>query len=51
MLEGDEGFVGGSFEGVLKNGDQASLEFADLFRFVPDGKVSFRQSYFYAPLV
>ncbi|MGX5692860.1 nuclear transport factor 2 family protein [Dermacoccus abyssi] len=51
VLEGDEGFVGGSFEGVLKNGDQVSLEFADLFRFAPDGKVSFRQSYFYAPLV
>lgn len=51
VIEGDEGFVGGSFAGVLKNGDEVSLEFADLFRFNADGLVSFRQSYFYAPLV
>lgn len=51
VVEGDEGFVGGSFEGVLKNGDEVTLEFADLFRFDADGLVGFRQSYFYAPLV
>lgn len=46
-----QAFVRGSFAGELKNGETASLQFADYFRFADDGRVSYRHTYFYAPLV
>lgn len=49
--DADEAFVRGSFEGRLKNGQTATLQFADFFRFAADGRVSYRHTYFYAPLV
>lgn len=51
LIDGDEGFVPGTFAGVLKDGQEKSLQFADYFRFAPDGRVAYRQTYFYAPLV
>ncbi len=42
--------VTGSFEGVLKDGSEASLRFADFFVF--DGpRIVRRDTYFFAPLV
>ena len=51
LIDGDEAFVRGEFNGVLKDGSDAHLEFADFFRFGADDRIAYRQTYFYAPLV
>ncbi|UNO41480.1 nuclear transport factor 2 family protein [Streptomyces sp. MST-110588] len=51
VADGDRIAVNGTFEGVLKDGREVSLEFADFF--VLDGEHRFtrRDTYFFAPLV
>lgn len=51
LVEGEHTAVRGSFAGKLKDGSTVELEFADFFTFDPAGKVTHRQSFFYAPLV
>lgn len=40
----------GEFSGVLKNGEEVSAEFADLYRF-QGSLIVHRKTYFYAPLI
>lgn len=51
LIDGDEAFVRGEFNGVLKDGSDTHLEFADFFRFGAGERIAYRQTYFYAPLV
>ena len=46
LVDGDKAFVRGSFEGVLKDGSKASLEFSDFFHVGVNGLVVERQSFF-----
>ncbi|MEU5302978.1 nuclear transport factor 2 family protein [Streptomyces noursei] len=52
LVEGERSAVTGVFEGVLKDGSEVSLEFADFFVHRDDDQC-FRQrdTYFFAPLV
>ncbi|MFE3380440.1 nuclear transport factor 2 family protein [Streptomyces anulatus] len=43
--------VHGTFEGILRNGSNVSLDFADFFSVTPRGTFSMRRTFFYAPLV
>ncbi|MET9921911.1 nuclear transport factor 2 family protein [Streptomyces sp. NPDC059605] len=43
--------VHGTFEGVLRNGSDVSVDFADFFSVTPRGTFSMRRTFFYAPLV
>lgn len=40
----------GTFEGLLKTGDQIRLSYADHFRLSPDGRIAGRDTYFFTPL-
>ncbi len=41
----------GQFSGVLRDGKEVSLRFADFFTFGPDGLFATRDTYFFAPMV
>ncbi|GAA0927649.1 MULTISPECIES: nuclear transport factor 2 family protein [Streptomyces violaceusniger group] len=43
--------VRGEFHGILRDGREASLEFADFFTLTESGTFAKRQTFFYAPLV
>lgn len=43
--------VQGEFSGVLRDGRETSLRFADFFTFGADGLITRRDTYFFAPLV
>ncbi|HET9894001.1 MAG TPA: nuclear transport factor 2 family protein [Streptosporangiaceae bacterium] len=43
--------VQGEFSGVLRDGREVSLRFADFFSFGPDNLFSRRDTYFFAPMV
>lgn len=43
--------VQGEFSGVLRDGRQASIRFADFFSFGADGLIARRDTYFFAPSV
>ena len=51
VADGREVAVQGTFSGVLRDGKQVSLRFADFFTFGADGLVTRRDTYFFAPLV
>jgi steroid delta-isomerase len=43
--------VQGKFKGVLRDGHEVSLRFADFFSFGPDNLFAKRDTYFFSPLV
>lgn len=43
--------VQGEFSGVLRDGRETSLRFADFFSFGADGLIARRDTYFFAPMV
>jgi ketosteroid isomerase-like protein len=43
--------VRGRFDGELRDGSVVSVAFSDFFEFAPDGAISRRDTYFFAPLV
>ncbi|MEV8393805.1 nuclear transport factor 2 family protein [Streptomyces sp. NPDC057539] len=51
VARGDQVAVNGVFEGVLKDGRQVHLEFADFFLLNGERRFSRRDTYFFAPLV
>lgn len=51
VAAGSEAAVHGTFEGVLDDGREVSLRFADFFVFGADGAISRRDTFFFAPLV
>lgn len=51
VASGAEVAVQGQFVGVLRDGKQVSLRFADFFSFGPDDLFAKRDTYFFAPLV
>ncbi|GMA21432.1 nuclear transport factor 2 family protein [Arsenicicoccus piscis] len=51
VIESDTAAVSGTFEGELRDGSSASLEFADFYTFDETGRFASRQTFFYAPLV
>jgi ketosteroid isomerase-like protein len=46
-----EAAVHGTFEGVLKDGRQVTLRFADFFTFSGEGVFQSRDTFFFAPMV
>ncbi|MFI5617184.1 nuclear transport factor 2 family protein [Streptomyces sp. NPDC051567] len=48
---GDETAVHGLFRGVLHDGRQVELRFADFFRTTPQGLISSRDTFFHVPAV
>ncbi|MFI9722806.1 nuclear transport factor 2 family protein [Streptomyces sp. NPDC052396] len=51
VAEANRVAVNGRFEGVLKDGSEVSLEFADFFLLDEDQRFARRETYFFAPLV
>ncbi len=51
IRDGEDIAVHGVFEGVLRDGTQASLRFADFFRMTPAGTIRTRETFFFTPLV
>ncbi|MER6029506.1 nuclear transport factor 2 family protein [Streptomyces sp. NPDC001851] len=51
VVEGDRVAVRGVFGGVLKNGCEVAVEFADFFELNEDRRFARRETYFFAPLV
>ncbi len=51
VAAGNDVAVQGEFSGVLRDGRQVSLRFADFFSFGPDNLFARRDTYFFAPLV
>lgn len=51
VVDGDRAAVQGRFDGVLRDGQQIRLRFADFFRIDDDGLVAERDTYFDAPAV
>lgn len=49
--DGDGVAVHGEFAGVLKDGRQVSLRFADFFTLADDGLFARRDTFFFAPMV
>ncbi|MER5357274.1 nuclear transport factor 2 family protein [Streptomyces sp. NPDC002785] len=47
----DEIAVHGLFSGVLHNGDQVELRFADFFRMASQGRIASRDTFFFVPAV
>ncbi|MFJ1767382.1 nuclear transport factor 2 family protein [Amycolatopsis sp. NPDC088138] len=47
----DEVAVHGSFRGMLHDGNEVDVRFADFFTFQSDGSFSRRDTFFFAPLV
>ncbi|WP_018802282.1 nuclear transport factor 2 family protein [Salinispora arenicola] len=50
VVNDGEVVVRGDFEGVLKDGAEIRLRFADFFGTVADGRFSRRETFFFAPL-
>ncbi|MEV0781237.1 nuclear transport factor 2 family protein [Streptomyces sp. NPDC050433] len=51
LVQGDEGAVHGTFEGVLHDGREVSVRFADFFVFSDSGAFRSRDTFFFAPSV
>lgn len=51
LVQGDDAAVHGTFEGVLNDGREVSLRFADFFVFSDMGAFRSRDTFFFAPLV
>ena len=51
LATGDEVAVHGEFHGVLNDGSEVGLRFADFFRLTPECRFSRRDTFFFAPLV
>jgi ketosteroid isomerase-like protein len=51
VVDGDRAAVQGRFDGVLRDGQQIRLRFADFFCFEAGGLVAERDTYFDAPAV
>jgi ketosteroid isomerase-like protein len=49
--DGTKVAVQGEFAGVLKDGSQVSLRFADFFTLAPDGLFARRDTFFFSPMV
>ncbi|MEU5976474.1 nuclear transport factor 2 family protein [Streptomyces sp. NPDC047315] len=47
----DEIAVHGRFRGVLRNGGEVELRFADFFRMAPQGRIASRDTFFFVPAV
>ncbi|MEU1285622.1 nuclear transport factor 2 family protein [Kitasatospora sp. NPDC005856] len=51
VTTGDEVAVHGLFRGVLHDGDEVELRFADFFRMTPQGRIAARDTFFHVPAV
>jgi ketosteroid isomerase-like protein len=51
VATGEDVAVHGEFHGVLHDGREVGLRFADFFIVTPDGRFSRRDTFFFAPLV
>lgn len=51
LTEGAGVGVHGEFHGEAHDGSPVDLRFADFFEFAPDGAITRRDTYFFAPLV
>lgn len=51
VIGGGEAAVHGTFEGVLKDGRQVTLRFADFFTFSGEGVFQSRDTFFFSPMV
>ncbi|WP_231632367.1 nuclear transport factor 2 family protein, partial [Streptomyces clavuligerus] len=51
VASGDEIAVHGVFRGVLHDGDEVELRFADFFRMTPHGSIAARDTFFHVPAV
>lgn len=50
VIDGDQGACWGTLTGVLNDGAEINVTFADIYRFA-DGRIVSRRSYFFTPLV
>ncbi|MFF2123050.1 nuclear transport factor 2 family protein [Kitasatospora sp. NPDC058184] len=51
VTTGDEVAVHGLFRGVLHDGGEVELRFADFFRMTPQGRIAARDTFFHVPAV
>lgn len=51
VATGGDVAVHGEFHGVLRDGAEVSLRFADFFQLAPDGRFARRDTFFFAPMV